>query len=114
MVGGASVPSGWVGRVTATYPFAILSVDGRKVRLAMRWLGRMGSPLELDATVDEIEAAYPCGRFSRGVGFHHRNGKDFYFFTWRRASPILEYLRSEGFTVSDERRPTRKYWLGQP
>lgn len=114
MVGGASVPSGWVGRVTATYPFAILTVDGPRVRLTMRWLGRMGSPLELDAAADDIEAVYPCGWFSRGIGFHHRNGQDFYFFTRRRASPILDHLRSAGFTVTHQRRSTRKYWLGQP
>lgn len=80
----------------------------------MRGLGRMGSPLELDATTDDIERVYPCGRLTRGVGFHHRNGQDFYFFTWKRASGILERLRSAGFPVTDERGSTRKYWLGQP
>ncbi len=114
MVGGASVPSGWVGRVTATWPFAILTVDGSRVRLTMRWLGRMGSPKELDAAADEIEAVYPCGRFSRGVGFRHHDGRDFFFFTWRRASGILEHFVTAGFPVSHERRSTRKYWLGQP
>lgn len=114
MVGGASVPSEWVGRVTATYPFAVLTVDGPRVRLVMRWLGRMGSPLELNATTGGIESIYPCGRLARGIGFHLPNGQDFYFFTWRRASPILEHLRSAGFPVTYERGPTRKYWLGRP
>jgi hypothetical protein len=74
----------------------------------------MGSPIELDAAPDDIETVYPCGRWGRGVGFHLRDGRDFYFFTWRGAARALDYLRSVGFPVTYQRGPLRKYWLGRP
>lgn len=121
LVGAASVPRGYL-RVAASWPLAVLTVEGSRLTLRVRWFGRLAGADELDVMPDQLARAYPIGRKARksgrarrvtGVGFTDLHGHDFYFYTGR-AAQVLGLLRDHGYPVSTLIEKATKVWRGVP
>jgi hypothetical protein len=101
-VGGANVP-GSLGRTYATYPMAVLEIDGGHVVLRLRpalLSGFFGSEaLQLAATRDA--AAFPVRgrRGAKGIGLKPPEQPIHYFWTGQRHA-ILEALARTGMNTS--------------
>jgi hypothetical protein len=113
LVGGASVPTAYA-RVNATWPLAVLVLEGSRLSLRLRWPGRLFGARDLRVTADELVRVYPIqGFMSPGVGFTNREGHDFYFWTYK-GQQVLETLRRSGYPISYTLEKPSKIWRATP
>lgn len=109
VVGGANVPTVYA-RVNATWPLAVLVLEGSQLSLTLRWPGRLFGARDLRVTADELIRVYPIqGFMSPGIGLTNRDGHDFYFWTYK-GQQILETLRRSGYPVSYTVEKPSKIW----
>ena len=117
LVGGANVPAMKTLRVSATWPLAVLTVDGQRTTLRLRLAGRWFRPTDLDATPGEVKLITPAKPPFRlglkGIDITLNDSTDFYFWTGR-ADEALRYLTSAGFPVGSEVRRATKAWKATP
>ena len=113
VVGGANVPTAYL-RVNATWPLAVLEVQGDRVALRVRvpftgaqvlYAGRADL-----LTVFPVQNRWPG---TRGVGFRTFDGREWYFWTFQGAA-ILDHLQGQGFPVSPAPQRARKVWIATP
>jgi hypothetical protein len=98
------MPSTWTGRVNATLPFGVLTIDGGRLVLRIRLLRPLATlfgvtPLECSA--EDIADVFPGrGALSPGVGFRTKDGRRFYFWTRRIQALDMELDTStpDGYT----------------
>jgi len=113
LVGGANVPTAYA-RVNATWPLAVLVLEGSRLSLRLRWPGRLFGARDLRVTADELVRVYPIqGFMSPGVGFRNRDGHDFYFWTYK-GQQVLETLRRSGYPISYTLEKPSKIWRATP
>jgi hypothetical protein len=100
LIGGGNFPAHrW--RVNSNWPLAVLELRGDVLSLRMR-MSLLGSA-RIDVRPDDVVTVFPVrGPFgSAGVGLRPFDGRDWYFWT-RSASPVLDELARQGFSVSGE------------
>ncbi|MFK0173785.1 hypothetical protein ACIQU5_33905 [Streptomyces sp. NPDC090306] len=108
VTGGANLPvvRFGEGRLNATWPFGVLTVEHRRVRLRIRFFGavpRLSGAQPLDGTPEDIVEIFPCrGRLgTSGVGLRTDQGRRYFFWTGA-AARVLDACRREGFTVTTD------------
>ncbi|WP_405947323.1 hypothetical protein OG588_12380 [Streptomyces prunicolor] len=108
ITGGANFPAARFGggRLNATWPFGVLTVDPGRLRLRIRLFGavwQLSGAQPLAGTPEDIVEVFPCrGRLGTpGVGLRTVQGHRYFFWTSATAT-VLDACRREGFTVSTE------------
>ena len=115
LVGGASMPSRWMGRVTWTFPFAVIEINRATVwlRYRPRILGRLFGAVDLYASPADVLVSFPLESWGRGVGVRSAEDQEYYFWcSWSRAKWLLEKLDELDFVVSWEPRKPRLWRRG--
>ena len=95
-VGGGTVPARLLGSMTGTWPLAVLEVGPAGLSLRLRKIARGVGPERLEATPVTLRRVFPAhGVTAPGVGFIDREGRTFYFWTYRcgRILDLLARLR---------------------
>ena len=100
-MGGGTVPAR-VGKMTGTWPLAVLEIGPSGLSLRMRRLARGSGPKRLEATPAPLRRAFPAhGLMAPGVGFIDHEGRPFYFWT-RRGGHILGLLARLEYRVTTQ------------
>ena len=109
-VGGMNVPAA-LGRANASVPLAELVLDGSRVTLRPRAIGRFMLG-EFVVARDLIESAFKVhGHLATsGVGFRLVNGTCFYFWTRHEQDAVLAAVASMGMLVEPGSQPVRTEW----
>ncbi|MGY5014539.1 hypothetical protein ACWCY6_41845 [Streptomyces sp. 900105755] len=100
------MPTTRAGRINATRPFGVLTInDGRLVLRArvLRPFATLFGVTPLECSAQDIADVFPCrGIFGTpGVGFRTEDGRRFYFWTGQ-IQAVLDVCRQQGFSVSTE------------
>ena len=114
-VGGMNVPAA-LGRANASVPLAELVVEGSRVTLRPRALGRFMLG-EFVVARDLIESAFKVNGHlgTSGVGFRLVNGTCFYFWTKHEQDAVLAAVASVGMQVEPGTQAVRTQWtLSRP
>lgn len=117
VVGGANVPTIGNLRVSATWPLAVLTLDGSSLAVKVRWFARLFRPADLTVGPSSVKLVAPTkpafGLGISGIDIALSDGRNFYFWTGRRDA-ILEGLAAAGFPVSGDEHKARKVWAVEP
>ena len=98
-MGGGTVPARVLGSMTGTWPLAVLEIRPAGLSLRMRKIARGFGPDRLEVTPATLRRVFPAhGQLARGVGFIDREGRTFYFWTYR-GGRILDLLARLGYPV---------------
>lgn len=98
-VGGGTVPARRLNTVTGTWPMAVLEIGPAGLSLRLRRTARAFGPERLEATPTTLRSVVPArGLAAPGVGFTDVDGREFYFWTYRRG-PVLDLLTRLGYPV---------------
>ncbi|MFJ3796966.1 hypothetical protein ACIPSJ_11800 [Streptomyces sp. NPDC090088] len=105
-VGGANMPGPSTGRLNATRPFGVLTIESDSLDLRVRFLrplAKLFGVTPLECSAQDLADVFPCrGVFGTpGVGFRTKDGRRFYFWTGQ-IQAVLEVCRQQGFSVSTE------------
>lgn len=111
--GGANSPTAYL-RVNATWPLAVLELQGDRVslRLSVPFTGAQplyARPADL-LGVFPVQNRWPG---TRGVGLRTFDGREWYFWTFQGAE-VLDRLRQQGFPVSSVPQRAGKLWTATP
>ena len=99
-VGGGTVPARPLGKMTGTWPLAVLEIGSARVSLRMRTVVRGFRAEHLEAMPATLVRVFPArGLTTRGVGFADCEGRTFYFWTYR-GRRILDLLAKRGYSVA--------------
>jgi hypothetical protein len=113
-VGGMNVPTN-LGRVNATWPLAVLTVDDQLVTLRVSMLGRL-SPVRVSVAPSAIKVAYlmRVHVLTPGVGLDLTDGRVLYFWTWANKREVLDALRGRAVPIDPVARALRRSFRGEP
>jgi len=117
VVGGANVPAMGNLRVSATWPLAVLTLEGTSLALKVRWFARLFRPAGLTVGPSSVTLVAPTkpafGLGISGLDIALVDGRNFYFWTGQR-DVILQGLAAAGFPISWDEHKARKVWEVEP